>query len=55
MTATNKTLNLIAQRMPYELELYQIIQARYEKLKAYYLYNGPIPDFLLESIKFLNL
>ena len=40
--------------MPYELQFYKTIQDRYDKLKSYYLYNGPIPDFLLESIKFLN-
>ena len=53
--ATNETLAKIADRMPYELKLYEIIKKRYEQLKSYYLFDGPVPDFLLESIKHLNL
>ena len=53
--ATNETITKIAERMPFELKLYEIIKKRYKQLKSYYLFDGPVPDFLLESMKHLNL
>ena len=48
---TNKTLAEIEARMPFEMKLYQVIKTRYAELKSYYLGNGPVPAFLLDSIE----
>lgn len=52
--ATNATLAEIEARMPFEIKFYEIIKQRYAALKAYYLNDGPVPPFLLDSIEHFN-
>ena len=53
--ATNHTIKIITDRMPYELEFYDLVKRRYQQLKKYYLEDGPVPQFLLESARKLKI
>ena len=41
--------------MRIEIEFYDLVKKRYEHLKEYYLENGNLPMFLLDSVKTLNI
>ena len=41
--------------MQIEIEFYDLVKTRYEHLKEYYLDNGNLPMFLLDSVKTLNI
>ena len=53
--ATNHTIKIITDRMPFELEFYDLVKRRYQQLKKYYLEDGPVPQFLLESARKLKI
>ena len=48
-------MDKIRERMPYELEFYKIVKERFLELKNYYLDDGPLPNFLVQSARKLNI
>ena len=53
--ATIHTIKIITDRMPFELEFYDLVKRRYQQLKKYYLEDGPMPQFLLDSARKLKI
>ena len=52
---TDETLKRLKELMRIEIEFYDLVKTRYEHLKEYYLDNGNLPMFLLDSVKTLNI
>ena len=52
---TDETLKRLKELMQIEIEFYDLVKTRYEHLKEYYLDNGNLPMFLLDSVKTLNI
>ena len=52
---TTATLERLKELMIIEIEFYDLVKKRYEHLKEYYLDNGNLPMFLLDSVKTLNI
>ena len=52
---TDETLKRLKELMKIEIEFYDLVKERYDHLKAYYLDNGNLPMFLLDSVKTLNI
>ena len=53
--ATIETLQRLQELMAIEIEFYDLVKKRYEHVKEYYLDNGNLPMFLLDSVKTLNI
>ena len=53
--ATIETLQRLQELMAIEIEFYDLVKKRYKHVKEYYLDNGNLPMFLLDSVKTLNI
>lgn len=54
-SATEETIKLIRERMPFEIKFYNLVKERYNKIKDYYNGQGQLPDFLRKKAKNLNI
>ena len=54
-SATEETIQLIRERMPFEIKFYNLVKERYNKIKDYYNGQGQVPDFLGRNAKNLNI